>query len=283
MSSFLSAIDQQDGNDGAIDVLGEVSLTFFKAQPTVIGPFGASVISWEVKGPPGFHVRLNGQNAGKTGQQVVQPSSAATYRLSAHAGQASRSLGTVQVTVDRATCASYEISNPRSAIEAPVRAGINNSADLYFRDSPGLAVTFSPGRIRLQLRLKNRVNNFPDPSVDIDASFGLAVHDGTLEPVAEQISVDVSVPWWAWLIPGAPIGLAIAIDMAKDGAKKDVHEMIQSLGQLLNFFATPPLGQRLSTVRVDNGNNGAGLIELTACTQNLLVKYAELSEAVILT
>ena len=51
---------------------------------------------------------------------------------------------------------------------------------------------------------------------------------------------------------------------------------------MLNFFALPPLVKRLSTVRVDDGNNGAGVVELTACTQDLLVKYADLSGSVII-
>ena len=211
----------------------------------------------------------------------MQPTMNTTYRLSAHAQQVSRTLGTVQVIVDRASCESFEINNPRSAIQAPVRQGILNSEDLYFRNQPpDPSVSFSPGRIRLQLQLGKRMNNFPDPSVNIDASFGVVVHDGTLEAAAEQISIDISVPFWAWAIPGALPGLAIAIDMAKDSATKRMHNVIQGLGQVLNFYASPPLGKRLSTVRVDDGNNGAGLIELTACSQDLLVKFAEISQVV---
>jgi hypothetical protein len=279
---LLGLDDQQDQDDQSVDILGEVSLKSFKATPTNIGPFGASVLSWSVEGPAGFHVELNSANVAKTGQRVVQPTSTAIYRLSAHSGRASKSLGTVQVIVDRASCEAYEIGNPRSAIEAPVRAGINNSDSLYFKDPFPLIVGFSPGRIFIRLHLGKEVNNFPNPSVTINASFGLTIHDGTLEPFGEQISIDISFPWYAWLVPGAALGLPIAIDMAKDSGRKDVHEMIEGIGQVLNFFATPPLGKRLSTVRVDKGNNGAGLIELTACTQDLLLKYAELSSSVIL-
>jgi hypothetical protein len=280
---MVNPISDSDGGDldSGVDILEEVSLKYFKAQPPTIGPFGTSVLGWSVSGPPGFQVRLNYLNVAKTGQQVVQPAINTTYRLSAHAQQASRTLGTVQVIVDRASCESFEINNPRSAIQAPVRAGILNSEDLYFRNQPpDPSVSFSPGRIRLQLQLGKRIKYFPNPSVDIDVSFGLVVHDGTLEPAAEQISVDISVPFWAWAIPGAFPGLAIAIDMAKDSATKRMHNVIQGLGQVLNFYATPPLGKRLSTVRVDDGNNGAGLIELTACSQDLLVQLAEISQVV---
>jgi hypothetical protein len=163
-----------------------------------------------------------------------------------------------------------------------LRAAINDSPDLSFRGDRGPTVSFSPGRIRLQLALEKAINNFPNPDVDIDASFGLAVHDGTLEPIAEQISVEISVPWWAWLIPGAFPGLAIAIDMGREDALKRMHEAIQGLGQILNFLASAPLGKRLSTVRVDDGNNGAGVIELTACAHELLRRFAEISQVAVI-
>src|SRR5205814_8600246 len=130
--------------------------------------------------------------------------------------------------------------------------------------APGLSITFSPGRILMKLRLGKEVNNFPNPDVDIDASFGLAVHDGVLESVGEQVSVDISFPWYAWLAPGAFIALSIAIDMAKDSARKKMHETILGLVQVLAFYGTPPQGKRLSTVRVDDGNNGAGVVEFSA-------------------
>jgi hypothetical protein len=96
--------------------------------------------------------------------------------------------------------------------------------------------------------------------------------------------VDVSVPWWAWLIPGAPIGLGIAIDMGRDDAKKQMHEAVAGLAQLLTFFAVFPQGIQLRTVRIDKdetGNNG--IIEFTGCPNKLLVDFSKISDAVILT
>src|SRR5258705_7617866 len=88
-------IDGAGGIDDSVDILGEVTLESFKANPTNIGPFGASVLSWSVNGPAGFHVKLASQDVAKTGTRVVQPPATTSYRLSAHAGQASRTLGTV--------------------------------------------------------------------------------------------------------------------------------------------------------------------------------------------
>lgn len=281
--SFVDSAAPQDNDDDdpGVDILDKVSLTSFRAQPTAIGPFGASTLSWAVSGPPGFTVKLNGRDVPKTGQQIVHPVSTTSFRLSAHARQASKPLGNVTVSVDRSSCETFDLANPQSAMAAAIRAQITNSEDLYFLTLPPpvepLIVSFSPGRIRIRMELGKRKNNSPDPSVHIDASFGLAVREGTLEAIAEQISVSVTVPWWVWLVPTLALGLAIALAMAEDSAKKDVQEMIDGLAQLLGFLGSPPQGKRLSTVRVDNGNNGAGVVEFTACSTELLVKLADLS------
>lgn len=276
---------QDPDNVPEVDILDQVSLTFFKAQPTAIGPFGASTLSWAVSGPPAVKVKLNGREVARTGEQIVHPVSTTSFRLSAHFRQASKPLGSVQVSVDRASCETYDLANPRSAMEAAIRAQINNSEDLYFPNLPApiepLVVSFSPGRIRIRLELSKRRNNSPDPRVHIDASFGLAVREGALEAVGEQISVSVTVPAWVWLVPTIAFGLAIALAIAEDNAKKDVQEMIDGMAQLLGFLGLPPQGKRLSTVRVDNGNNGAGVVEFTACSSELLVKLADLSGVLV--
>jgi hypothetical protein len=80
----LPLLDDDDpqgpGNDGGVDILGDVVLKNFTAHPTAIQPFGASVLSWSVSGPAGFHVKLNNLTVAKSGQQVVQPTSTSSYR-----------------------------------------------------------------------------------------------------------------------------------------------------------------------------------------------------------
>jgi hypothetical protein len=278
---FLGTDDLLDRDDASVEILAEVKLIFFKSAPGTIGPFGASVLSWKVEGPPGFQVELNLLNVPKAGEKVVQPASSTTFRLSARAGRASRTLGYATVDVDSTGCeVNGPIVNPRSTLQAALRSGVQANPDVYFRSEPP-AVSFAPGRISFGLRLQKRVNNFPDPDVDIDASFGLAVSDGALVAVGAQVTVDVSVPFWAWAIPGALPGLAIAIDMGKDSARKAGHEAVEGLVQLINFLATAPQGKRLRTVRIDDGNNGAGIIEVTACPDDLLRQFAAISESVL--
>ena len=287
----LGSDDQQDQNDDAGDILGDVSLKSFTAQPPAIGPFGVSALRWAVTGPLGFRVKLNSQFVDKTGEQIVQPTSNTVYRLSAHAGQASKSLGSVQVTVDRSSCESFEIGNPRSAIEAPVRQGIADSEDLSFRHDftfgpapppPELTISFSPGRIRLQMLLRKHIKEWyiPNPRLNIDLSFGLVVQDGVMEAAAEQISLDLKLPGWvvAYAALNRDSSLAKAIEAAKEDARTRLHNMIQGLAQVLDAFAVRPPGKRLSTVRVDDGNNGAGIVEFTVCTQDLMVRFADISQ-----
>jgi len=271
----------QDG-DSPLDILADVSLESFTANPTAIVPFGASVLRWSVTGPiSGFHVELNGQGVTKSGEQVVQPASTATYRLTANAGQFSKALSTIQVAVDSSSCQINPIVNPQSAIQAPVTASIVSDGKDYFRDGSLPIVTFSSGSIRLQLQLGHHIGYFPDPDVNIDASFGLAVHNGALEATAEQISVDIGFPWWqswVWGIPGAVPALAITLDAGKEHAQKKMHNGILGIVKLLNLWLTPPKGFHMQSVRIDVDNNGAGIIETTECRDDLLQQLAAISQ-----
>ena len=264
-------------NNGGLDILGEVNLEFFTANPTAIAPFGASVLTWLVSGPKGFQVLLNASPVEANGQQAVQPTETTTYSLYATAGQFKRQLGKVTVTVDAAGCQTNSISNPRSTIQAAIAENINTSGDLYFKDGSVPNISFAPGMITIQLHLGYRVKHFPDPTVDITASFGLAVMNGALVEKDEQINADVSEVWYAWLIPGAIIGLTIALDLGKDKARERMHNGLLSLVQLLNYYLTPPKGFRMQSVSIEAGNNGAGIVETVQCPDSMLLQLAGLS------
>jgi hypothetical protein len=108
-------------------------------------------------------------------------------------------------------------------------------------------------RLYITLRLGQHVNNFPDPAVNIDASFALDVAPdpghhglGAVSPfprhrhvaTREQIKTEVSFPFWAYAI--GFIGLAIAVDMAEDKAHRQAQSMIDQIVDLLNgWFRVP--------------------------------------------
>ena len=292
MATLLPEGNEDDQLDKALEILDQVRLISFSADPGTIGPFGASILRWHVEGPTGFHVELGFSTVAKIGSRAVQPTSNAAYTLVAVALGVRKILGTVQVVVQTAACQTYQMYKPDDQIKRTLTAFINADNSVYFRVDPSSIgwgqtahvfepiVTFSPGRIRFQLFLKKRVNNFPDPTVDIDASFSLIVSDGSLQSAAEQISVDVSVPWWAWAIPGAIPGLAIALDGGRADARKSAQNAIQGLIELLNFLSNPGKGMRLQRVRVFVDETDAGVIELTACPDNLLLGLAAISAVV---
>ncbi len=271
------------GSDPGLGTLDEVELVFFKASPDAIGPFGASTLSWEVKGPQtGFHVELNNATVPRKGQKIVQPQSTTTYRLKAVGGGASVSLGAVTVRVNTSACETNSLFNPHVTIRGFIDTQIQQQKDLYFKDET--EVIFSPGTIRFKLHLGKRINNFPDATVEIDASLGLRIDQGHVVSFVKTIKIDISVPWYAWLIPGAAFGLALAIAMGEDSARTSTQKLIDGMGLLLDFvsvFSTPNLVKH--SVRVGLTEDEQPLLDVTACPSDLLVKLSELSTSAIIT
>ncbi|HEX8903528.1 MAG TPA: hypothetical protein VF771_01660 [Longimicrobiaceae bacterium] len=204
------------------------------------------------------------------------PAATTSFSLAAVAGRARRALGSVRVTVDDTGCEPYEpLLKPALTFQAALRAGALAEPGISLRREP--EVSLSPGRISFRLRLRKAVDDAPDPAIDIDASFGLSVVDGALTAINESVSADASVPFYIWLIPGAFPGLAIALDGAREKAVKSGHNAVAGLLQLLNALAVPRAGKRNRTVRIDEGNAGFGVIEITACPFELLKRFAEIS------
>jgi hypothetical protein len=146
----------------------------------------------------------------------------------------------VQVRVDDTGCETTPILNVRHQVTAPINTEIQRDEDLYFEGPDGITVTVTPGRISFHIHVRERFPNFPDPTVDIDASFGMTVRDGHLEPVNEDVKASVTEPWYVWLIPGVAFPLALALAMGQSDAEKSGRDAIQGVVQFLSFFATPP-------------------------------------------
>ena len=271
--------DQNDDDDDpGVDILEEVTLSHFTASPSTIDPFGNSTLSWKVDGPPvGFRVKLDSQVVSKIGTRTVQPRQTHTFRLSAFIRQASKFLGSATVNVNLGQCISRDSTLIDELIAGVLKQEIDKRTDIYFRDGGKPQVTITTDRMRFILKLASVQNNFPDPKVDIDVSFGLGVaaddlvfFKRKLVPINVNISVDVSVPWWAWLIPGAPIGLAIAIDMARDSARKDMQTTVTKLvDQVISpFFRSlqVPDSMEEHSARIFVVE-GFGTVEITYCPE----------------
>jgi hypothetical protein len=246
--------------------LAEVRLDSFKAEPSRIEPFGGSKLAWEVTVPEGsdvsIEIDIDGIPIATSGELLVAPASTTSYQLRAQALGISKVLGTVTADVDLSVCIALS-AEPVFAITEVIKYQIKASkSGVYFRSASGPIVAIQNDRMIVTLQLAAHVKYFPDPSIDIDASFALDVvplprHGPTagafpfeydfhhLVPVDEDISVNISVPWYAWAIPGAIPGLAIALSgyeaKASAQAAEMIGEIVQALdGWFMQSYVQPP-------------------------------------------
>ena len=254
----------------------DVFLRHLSVKPGSIVPFGAAVLRWDVDAPPTVRIKINDEFVDQVGSMVVQPATSTTYRVLALSGQRSTELGRAELSVNVAACVGSELLNPQSFLTAVLTAAIG-AMDGMYTDGPQI-VEFQPGRITFRLRLRKDVNNFYDPDVRIDASFGLRVEGGRLLSASEQVTANVSVPWYAWFTPFAFPALAIALDMARDTATAGGHAAIREMVKLLEFLWVPQPGMRRHSIRVGRDANGSGTIELTDCPNGPLDDLPGLSE-----
>ncbi|MEU6324968.1 hypothetical protein [Streptomyces sp. NPDC047009] len=268
-----------DNGDGGVDVLSEVELVSFTASPDHIGAFGASQLSWTVQGPQGgWHVTLNDSNVTRVGGEIVQPQTTTNYRLSALSGGVTKHLRTITVRVDDAGCEIASILNPQVFITGALNAQIEARNDLYF-NAP-TEVLFSPGTIRFKLHLGKRIPRIPDPSVEIDASFGLTISQGHITSAVQEINTNVGLPWYLTAIFGSIADLEILISNANAEAQNSAQRLITGIGQLIDVsavFSSPTLVKR--NVRVGVDDDGKGTIDVQACPNTLLVNLAKISSA----
>lgn len=286
------------GDDEALAALQSVRLDSFKAEPSTIAPFYSSRLTWAVTVPdPSLvEILLDGHVVSHGGERWVAPAVAQSYQLSARAGHHSRILRTVTVHVDLEQCVRPETNLLPAFLIANIEEGVNaDTSGIYLRPKwniwqptvppiPPVQVWISGGRLNLKLRLGKRIAWFPDPVIEISASFGLEVvremgyHAGggpaaEIRPLltthlassSEEIIVDVSFDWWAWAAPGAVIGLAIAISGAEEHGRAATARLIADIVDGLDgFYATPPHTEKESAdLYVDA--SGKGTFAVTFC------------------
>ena len=251
----------------------DIILRSFSVTPDRVGPFGAASLAWEVEAPPDVRVKINSELVAQSGVRIVQPISSSTYRLYGLRGTNKTLLGAVDLDVELSSCSTFQMLNPQTTLQGALRANIDAMEDVYSRSDP--VVSFAPHRISFDLHLGADINNFPDPTIRIKGSWGLGVSDGRLTSWGHQVSADVSVPWWAWSIPGAVPGLAIALSGAKDEAEEQGENVIVGLTALLEFLWATQEGFRRHSVRVGADDDGSGVIELTECPYDALQQIVD--------
>jgi hypothetical protein len=279
----MPAPDNTD--DEANALLEQTSLLSFGADPTALDPFQSSTLSWHVNAPPGVNFVLDGAQVGKIGEKVVEPAATYAYNLSARLRSAIKPLGDVVVTVNLSQCRISDIDFLDAWIQAAILSQTSAlPPGAYYRENP--TVTVTPGQIQIVLKIaqnivvsKNPSFSF-DASADITMSFGLTLvadlrgHLGAtpvigqlatrLAPANESHTVNVSVPWYLWLIPGAMIGLAIAENMVQDSISKSVPAIVQAIVDGLDAIH-PFKGLVKHSVKIDRTENNVAFLETVWC------------------
>ena len=286
----MSSVADTGGSDPSGSPLEDVSLDYFEAIPTHIGPFEESRLRWKVEAPTGVHIELAGTEVSAVGEEYVEPPASWNYELAARARSAYKMLGQAKVTVDLARCRIAELD----FLEGMYQGGILADPEAlptgtYFREDP--RVTITPGRIGVHLFLGKSIPWIRDPDVTVDMSFGLTVVPDTrvgqrhgvgltlanrvmtrLGPVAEEYSGSVTEPWWVWTTPGAVfplfvVPLAIALAMAQDSVTARIPGIIQRVvdGLDADFHPGGFDGLQKRTVTIGVTDKNIGYLEANWC------------------
>jgi hypothetical protein len=284
----------RNGSDGGVDVLSEVSLASLSVTPEAIGPFGAAVLAWKVDGPgppARWTVEVNGLTVPRRGEKVVQPRETKRYVVTAAAGGFRRVLDDITLRVNLAGCSTYELASARAFLENALESGVEGTQDVTLRS---VTVTFSPGRISFVLDLLKAIKpagvKIFDATVVISAGFGLGVDDdGDLVSFGEEVTADVSIPWWVWVAAASGgttlgglslVGLRILLADAREDARDSGRNAISNLVTLLAFLSTPAEDMRHHDVRVDGDGSNLALLEFRDCPVEALRRFATETAAV---
>jgi hypothetical protein len=256
---------------GGADVLENVELVSFTATPTQLGPFGASKLVWEVRGPQlGFFVRLNGATVARNGQEIVQPPQTATFRLSAVAAGATKFLGIVTVEVDTSACQITPLFNPEVAIRGFLSGQLGGRSDVTIQSEP--SVIFSPGVIEFILQF-----GVAHGDATIAASLGLDVHGGHVVSETNSIYSDIDFSRWTQLASIFSGGVSKAMVDGKAAVAKAGQDLVTGLGEYVDLLAVVPKRFVKNSVSIGVDDQGHGTIDVQACPDDLLVVLSELS------
>jgi hypothetical protein len=272
-------IDQE-----AIAILEQVKLVSFAAEPATIQPFASSTLRWAVHGPEGeFTLKLDSHVVDSSGTLAVHPHATHSYSLSAKANDTTKHLGSTTVHVDTSACETIDIPLQKTLWDSALKVYVATHPPLRFqtlyritRDPLGHIirtpigehlpeVSVSGDHVDFKLYLLYGVAKFPDPTVNIDASFRATVGgDGNPLAVFSRLDIHVHFQPHAWVLPGAVSYLPVVTSQLVSSKKKDLDEGITAhLAQMiadnlpkdrprrvLSAAFVPPTPGELGTLRV---------------------------------
>lgn len=244
--------------------LKDTKLLRLEAKPSKVPPFGEpSTISWSVKPPPGcptVALRLNGKLVSTSGSMTVEPTNTTTYTLTAGIRQASRVLGRTRVEVDTEECRTGSV--PEELVRQRLRAAIEKVDEdtSRIRLRRPASVEIDSAGVKVAIRMKIDINNFPDPDLDVDFVLGLRLRDGEVEPYYRSFDVDVSWPRW---IGGISLGITKLVEgVIEDKIERQLKpEVLRSAKEAIEELA----GQLPGTHKIHRVVTARDRIDVTVC------------------
>jgi len=244
--------------------LEQITLETFTVDPSRIDPFGRSTLSWAVSIPEGSEMPVNleidGTPVGASGELLVAPESTRSYQLRVSAWNYSQVLGTVTVDVDLARCIALS-EDPIFQLTAVIKYRVDtDKSNVVFRTTSEPILSIQGNQMIVRLHLSS--TDIGGPDIDIDASFELGVAPIPPYGPAQNIivsehnfhrlvylnpstNVDVSFPWYVWLVPGAMLILPIVRSGIESQGHAKATEIIKGIVDCLNdwfkqSFVQPP-------------------------------------------
>lgn len=274
MAQSTDLAPQPEPEDPAEEVpecLADVAVASFTAQPSSVRPFGGgATLRWNVTVPTGCRVgiELNGRPVSRSGSLTVQPARTTRYTLSANAGRATRTLGSVTVAVDTSACISGGIAESliRSQVQQVVDELDRASSQFSQRSAPRVEV--DARGIKVALRFRVAIDNFADPDVDVDFTVGLRVRSGAVEAFYQSFAVDVDWPWWVTVVT---VGASKIVEEFLDGkieAALKPKILAELEAQLDAFVDRLPGNLRIHTIALSDNE-----IRVTACPAGAVTPF----------
>jgi len=233
-----------DPNQNQLEILEQIQLQSFTAKPDALQPFGEAEISWEVTGPDGFGVTLNGLPVERSAHMTVAPRVSTGYALSAYAGTGTKPLASLGISVDTASCITVEASPGfrKSLLQDCVGSALGANAALSLAPPPQTGSTqlqpqlwFTQSAMNLKLYLLVDTHNTVAGPLGLDVTISTNfIIDGGGKIVPADTSIVATVD------PGVILdiaGLFVNLHMGDkaNAARMDFQKLVDAIPQFISI------------------------------------------------
>jgi len=235
MKSSGSGPDQNE-----LKILEQIQLQSFTAEPDALQPFGQADLSWDVAGPDGFGVTLNGLPVERVAHMTVAPRVSTGYALSAYAGTGTKPLASLGISVDTASCMTVEASPGfrNSLLQDCIGSALGANADLSLASdaTPSLQsrLWFTQGAMNLVLYFLVETHEavFHRVGLEVTISTGFNI-DGNGKIVAADTNIVASID------PGSAAIVGLFVDLhlgdKANTARMDFQTLVEAIPTFISF------------------------------------------------